>query len=330
MTSRRSFVRASLGTLLTVSLAEVARSAGRPYRIGFLGVTSASTPGALRRVEAFRAGLRALGYVEGADVVVEFRWADGDTGRLARLARELVLLPVDVLVTQGSSGTRAAKDVTSTIPIVMMAVGDAIGAGLVASLARPGGNVTGSTFLGPQIYAKQLELLREAAPHVTRVAVLMNPDNPGNRTALDELEGAARAMKVTLTPIDARGRGDLEGAFRAIAAQRVEGVVVSADALLTANSATIAGLALTNHLPTTSAWWEFAESGGLLVYGANIYDLYGRAPRFVDRILRGTKPADLPVEQPTKFDFAINLKTAKTLGLTIPPALLLRADEVIQ
>jgi len=330
VTSRRSFVQASVGTLLTVSLVKVARPAGRPYRIGFLGVTSASTPGALRRVEAFRAGLHALGYVEGADVVVEFRWADGDAGRLAGLARELVLLPVDVLVTQGSFATRAAKDATSTIPIVMMAVGDAIGAGLVASLARPGGNVTGSTFLGPQIYAKQLELLREAVPRVTRVAVLMNPDNPGNRTVLRELEGAARSMKVTLTPIDARGHGDLEGAFRAMAAQRVDGVVVSADALLTANSATIADLALTHYLPTTSAWWEFAESGGLLVYGANVYDLYGRSPRFVDRILKGAKPADLPVEQPTKFDFVINLKTAKALGLTIPQSLLLRADEVIQ
>jgi len=308
----------------------MARPAGKPYRIGFLGVTSASTPGAARRVEAFRAGLRALGYVEGADVVVEFRWADGEAERLAALARELVLLPVDVFVTQGSSATRAAKDATSTIPIVMMAVGDAIGAGLVASLARPGGNVTGSTFLGPQIYTKQLELLREAVPRVTRVAVLMNPDNPGNRTVLRELEGAARSMKVTMTPIDARGRDDLGGAFRAMAAQRVDGVVVSADALLTANSATIADLALMHHLPTTSAWWEFAESGGLLVYGANIYDLYGRSPRFVDRIFKGAKPADLPVEQPTKFDFVINLKTAKMLGLTLPPSLLLRADEVIQ
>jgi len=227
MTSRRSFIQVSLGTLSTVSLVEMARPAGRPHRIGFLGAASASTPGTLRRVEAFRAGLRALGYVEGADVVVEFRWANGDARRLPELARELVRLPVDVLMTQGSSGTRAAKDATSTIPIVMMAVGDAVGAGLVASLARPGGNVTGSTFLGPQIYAKQLELLREAVPRVARVAVLMNPGNPGNRTALRELEGAARSMKVTLTPIDARGREELESAFRAMAAQRVDGVVVS-------------------------------------------------------------------------------------------------------
>jgi len=329
VTSRRSFIQASLGTVLALLLMEV-RPAGRPYRIGFLGAASASTPGALRRVEAFRAGLRALGYVEGADVVVEFRWADGDARRLSELARELVLLPVDVLLTQGSSGTRAARDATSTIPIVMMAVGDAVGAGLVASLARPGGNVTGSTFLGPQIYAKQLELLGQAVPRVARVAVLMNPHNPGNRTALGELEDAARSMKVTLTPIDVRGRGELESAFRAMAAQRVDSVVVSADAPLIANSAAIADLALAHHLPAASAWWEFVESGGLLVYGANIYDLYGRSSRFVDKILKGAKPADLPVEQPTKFDLAINLKTAKTLGLTIPRSLLVRADEVIQ
>ena len=330
MTNRRSFVQASAVILLTVSLEKGARPAGRPHRIGFLGVTSGSTPGALRRIDAFRAGLRALGYVEGTDVVVEFRWADGDADRLAGLARELILLPVDVLVTQGSSGTRAAKDATSTIPIVMMAVGDAIGAGLVASLARPGGNVTGSTFLGPQIYAKQLELLKQADPRSTRIAVLMNPDNPSNRTVLHELEVAARSMKLTLTPIPARGQRDLEGAFHAMTAQHFDGVVVSADALLTANSTTIAELALTHRLPTASAWWEFAESGGLLVYGANIYDLYSRSLRFVDKIFKGAKPADLPVEQPTKFDFVINLKTAKALGLTIPPSLLVRADEVIQ
>jgi len=330
MTSRRSFIQASLGTLLTVSLVEVAQPAGRPYRIGFLGAASASTPGAVRRVEAFRAGLRALGYIEGVDVVLVFRWADGDARRLPGLARELVLLPVDVLMTQGSSGTHAAKEATSTIPIVMMAVGDAVGAGLVASLARPGGNITGSTFLGPQIYAKQLELLREAVPRVERVAVLMNPDNPGNRITLGELEGAAQSMRVTLTPIDVRGRGELESAFQGMAARRVDVVVVSADAQLIANSATIADLALAHHLPTASTWWEFAESGGLLVYGANIYDLYSRAPRFVDKILKGAKPSDLPVEQPTKFDFAINLKTANKLGLTIPRSLLVRADEVIQ
>ena len=259
-----------------------------------------------------------------------FRWANGDAGRLPELVRELVSLPVDVLMTQGSSGTRAAKEATSTIPIVMMAVGDAIGAGLVASLARPGGDVTGSTFLGPQIYAKQLEFLKEAVPHVARIAVLMNPDNPSNRTVLRELEGAAGSIKVSITPVNARGRGELESAFRTMAAQRVDGVVVTADAPLIANSATIADLALVQRLPTTSAWWEFAESGGLLVYGANIFDLYGRSARFIDKIMRGAKPAELPVEQPTKFDFAINLKTAKALGLTIPSSLLLRADEVIQ
>jgi putative tryptophan/tyrosine transport system substrate-binding protein len=328
---RRRFIGTFAASMLVLPHAGIAQQAGRVYRIGFLGVASASAAVTLRRIEAFRTGMRALGYVEGSNVIIDFRWAEGNADRLAELARDLIRLRVEVLVTQGSTSTRAAKAATSTIPIVMLAVGDAVGAGLVASLARPGGNVTGSTFLGQQIYAKQLELLKEAMPSVARVAVLMNPDNPANRPVLQGMEAVARGMKVVLTEIDARGPAEFEGAFRAMGQHRVDALVVSADAILTTNARAIADLAVRHRLPATSAWSDFTESGGLLGYGPNIYDLYGRAaPRFVDNILRGAKPADLPVEQPTKFDLVINLKTAKVLGLTIPQSLLLRADEVIQ
>jgi putative ABC transport system substrate-binding protein len=327
---RRGFFGAVAATMLVVPHGGIAQQAGRVYRIGFLGVASASASVTRRRIEAFRTGMRALGHVEGSDVIIDFRWAEGDADQLGELARDLIRLRVDVLVTQGSTATRVAKAATSTIPIVMAAVGDAVGAGLVASLARPGGNVTGSTFLGPQLYAKQVELLKEAIPRLARVAVLINPDNPSNRTVIQVMEATAHAMKVVLTEIDARRPAEFEGAFRAMAQHRVDALVVSADVILTANAGAISNLAIRQRLPAASGL-DFAESGGLLGYGPNIYDLYGRAaPRFVDQILRGAKPADLPVEQPTKFDLVINLKTAKVLGITIPQSLLLRADEVIQ
>ena len=317
--------------MLVLPRAGITQQAGRLFRIGFLGVASASASVTMRRIDAFRTGMRALGYAEGSNLTIDFRWAEGDADRLAELARDLIRLRVDVLVTQGSTSTRAAKAATSTIPIVMLAVGDAVGAGLVASLARPSGNVTGSTFLGEQIYAKQLELVKEAIPTIARVALLMNPDNPANRPVLQSLEVVARGMKVVLTEIDARGPAEFEGAFRLMGQQRVDALVVSADAILTTNARAIAGLAVRHRLPATSAWADFTESGGLLGYGPNIYDLYGRAaPRFVDNIFKGAKPADLPVEQPTKFDLVINLKTAKLLGIMIPQSLLLRADDVIQ
>jgi putative tryptophan/tyrosine transport system substrate-binding protein len=331
VTSRRSFVGAVAATMLVLPQAGIAQQTGRVYRIGFLGLASASASVTLRRIEAFRTGLRALGYVEGNNVIIDFRWAEGDADRLAELAGDLIRRRVDVLVTQGSTTTRVAKEATSTVPIVMLAVGDAVGAGLVASLSRPGGNVTGSTFLGQQIYAKQLELLKEAIPSVARVAVLMNPDNPANQPVLQGMEAVARRTKVVLTEIDARGPAEFEGAFRAMSQHRVDACVVSADAVLTTNARAIANLAVRHRLPATSAWSDFTAAGGLLSYGANIYDLYGRAaPRFVDKILKGAKPADLPVEQPTKFDLVINLKTAKALGIAIPQSLLLRADEVIR
>jgi putative tryptophan/tyrosine transport system substrate-binding protein len=306
-----------------------AQPARKVYRIGFLGAASAAAPASKRRVEAFRDGLRKLGYVEGANLVIDFRWAEDDVERLLRLARELLGLGPDVLVSQGSRATRAAKTATSKLPIVMLAVGDAVGAGLVASLAHPGGNITGSSFLAPQIYAKQLELLREAAPHITRVAVLLNPDNPANRAVLQSMDVATRPLKVTVTPIEARSPAGFDQAFGAMARQRLDAIVVSADPMLTANGAAIAQRALAQRLPSASAR-DYAEAGGLLGYGANIVDLYARAPRFVDRILKGAKPGDLPVEQPTHFELVLNLKTAKALGITFGQALRQRADEVIE
>ena len=328
MKRRRAF-RAMAAMLLALPLAGQSQPTGKVYRIGFLGAASASAPTSARRIEAFRKGLRELGYVEGTNVIVELRWADGDARRLPELARDLVLLQVDVLVTQGTTATRTAKEATSTIPIVMLAVGDAIGAGLVASLARPGGNVTGSTFLGPQLYAKQLEMLKHAIPRVARVAVLMNPDNPINRAVIQGMASTASAMKVVLTEFDARGPAEFEGAFRAMAQHQVDAVVVSADPILNASGRAIADLAIRQRLPAASGL-EFAESGGLFGYGPSVNELWGRAPRFVDKILKGANPGDLPVEQATKFELVINLKTARALGLAIPQSLLLRADEVIQ
>lgn len=250
--NRRNFVGAVAVTMLVLSHVAIGQPAGRVYRIGFLGAASASSPTSLRRVEAFRKGLRELGYVEGTNVIVDFRWAEGDAGRLGELARDLVRLRVDVLVTQGTTATRAAKDATPTIPIVMLAVGDAIGAGLVASLARPGGNITGSTFLGPQLYAKQLEMLKQVIPRAARVAVIMNPDNPVNRAVLQGMEGTARAMRVALIEIGARGPPEFAGAFRAMAQHRVDAFVVIADPILNANLRTIADLAIDQHLPAAA------------------------------------------------------------------------------
>jgi putative ABC transport system substrate-binding protein len=234
-----------------------------------------------------------------------------------------------VLVTQGTTATRAAKEATSTIPIVMLAVGDAVGAGLVASLARPEANVTGSTFLSPQLYAKQLEILKQAIPRIERVAVLMNPDNPINRAVTQGMDGTAHAMKVTLTQIEARGATEFAEAFSAMARHRIDAFVVIADPILNANLREIADLAIKQRLAGTSGL-EFAESGGLFGYGPNVNELWGHAPRFIDKIRKGAKPADLPVEQATKFEFVINLRTAKALGIAVPQSLLVRADQVME
>jgi len=313
--------------ILAVPLAPRAQQAGRVYRIGFLGATSPS--GYAPQLEAFRGGLRDLGYVEGKNLVIEFRWAEGNYARLAELAAELVRLKPDVVVTHGGAGTLAAKRATATIPIVMGVAGDAVATGLVDGLARPGGNVTGSSFFFPELNAKRLEVLKEALPRLGRVGVLLNPDNPANLATLRAMEETARSVRVQLQAVEARGLADFEGAFASIVKGRAGGLAVYDDAMLIAEAARIADLARKNRLPTIG-FVEYARAGGLLAFGVNFPELWRRAAGFVDKILSGAKPADLPVEQPTRFELIINLKTAKSLGLSIPQLVLIRADEVIQ
>jgi ABC-type uncharacterized transport system substrate-binding protein len=326
MTRRTFLCGLTLGTL-SVALAAGAQEAGKVYRIGFLGPSSASTHA--NRVEALRAGLRELGYVEGKNILVEYRWAEGKYDRLPDLAAELVHLKVDVLVTFGTPGTLAAKQTTTTIPIVMAGSGDAVATGLVFSLARPGGNITGSTLFIPELMAKRLELLKEAMPRMGRVAVLINPDNSANVPVLKAMEVTARSLKVELQKFEARGRNEFESAFSAMAKSGVGALVVNDDALFNANARAIADLATKKRLPLAGTG-EIAEAGGSIGYGVSFPDEFRRAAVYVDKILKGAKPADLPIEQPTKFELVINLKTAKTLGLTIPQSVLLRADQVIE
>ena len=313
--------------LLIVPLAADAQQPGKVPRIGFLGAASAS--GYAPQLEAFRQGLRELGYVEGRSILIDYRWAEGDYDRLPMLAAELVGLKVEVLVTHGTPGTRAAKGATTTIPIVMAVSGDAVATGLVPSIARPGGNLTGSTFFNPELAAKRLELLKEAVPRITRVAVLLNPDNPVNGPVLQVVGATARALKVEIPQFELRGPGDFEGAFSAMAKRRVEALLIIEDGMLIANARGVADLAAKKRLPSTG-FKEFAEAGGLVGYGVNFPEMFRRAAVFVDKILKGAKPGALPVEQATRFELVVNLKTAKTLGLTIPKPVLVRADTLIE
>ena len=296
--------------------------------IGFLGATSPSTIS--DRVEAFRQGLRELGYVEGKNIVVEYRWAEGKIERLPDLATELVRLKVDVIVSGGNSATQAAKKATNTIPIVMTQVSDPVASGFVASLARPGGNITGLSTLAPEISGKRLELLKEIVPRLSRVTVLGTSNEPGTAQALRETEVAAGAFKVKLQYLDILGPKDIETAFRTAAKGRADAVVALSSPFLLAHRTQVADLAVKSRLPATYYSAEFVEAGGLMSYGVSFPDLYRRAATYVDKILKGAKPADLPVEQPTKFEFIINLKAAKQIGLTISPNVLARADRVIK
>ena len=308
-------------------VAAVAQQSTKFARIGFVGANAAdSLP---QRVEAFRAGLRELGYQEGRDIDIEFRWADGQYERLPALFNELVRRGVDVIVTHGTPGILAAKQATATIPIVMATSGDAEASGLVASLARPGGNVTGLTFFNPELAAKRFELLKEILPSLTEVGLLLNPANPINEPIVPAIKLTAQALRLEVHPFGVRAPADFEGAFVAMAAKRVGAVVVIDDATLIANAPAVARLALQQRLPS-SGWPDYAVAGGLIGYGVSFPDLFRRAAKFVDKILKGAKPADLPVERATKFETIVNLKTAKALGLDVPTAILLRADEVIE
>jgi putative ABC transport system substrate-binding protein len=281
-------------------------------------------------VESLRASLRDLGYEEGKNIAIEFRWAEGKFERLPDLAAELVRLKVDVLVTAGTPGALAAKQATTTIPIVMVGIGDAVGSGVVASLARPGGNITGSTDSVPELMAKLLELLKEIMPRTRRVAVLANPNTPQAwKSTSEAMESTAGSLKVELEKFEARGPSEFESAFSRMARRRVDAVVVPSNVLFNYNVVALADLAAKKRLPSAGVK-AFAEAGGLIGYGLNFPEMDRRAAYFVDRILKGVRPADLPVQQPTKFDLILNLKTAKALGLTIPQSLLLRADQVIE
>ncbi len=326
--TRRKFLLVLGASALTSPLRSFAQQQpAKIHRIGFLGAESAS--GYTSRVNALRAGLRELGYVEGKNIAIEFRWADGKTDRLPELAAELVRLNVDVLVTHAVPGTRAAKQATTTIPIVTAAVADPVALGLVASLARPGSNITGSTFFYAEIIAKRLELLKEAMPRITQVAVLMNPDNPTIGTIFHAMEIAAKPLKVALLRFEARGPNEFEGAFSAMAKKRVDAVALVEDPMFFSNAKGLADLAVKQRLPSIG-FNEFAEAGGVIGYAANNLEMWRRAAYFVDKILKGAKPGDLPIEQPIKFELVINLKTAKALGLKIPQSVLLRADKVIE
>jgi putative ABC transport system substrate-binding protein len=327
MNNRRKLLVALGAGALAAPLTSFAQQKGKIWRIGFLGTASAS--GFARRVEALRAGLRDLGYVEGKNIVIEFRWAEGKYERLPELAAELVRLKVDVIVTHGV-GTRAAKAATTTIPIVMAVSPDPVASGLVASLARPGGNVTGMASFGPEGSAKRLELLKDAFPHTRQVAVLLNPDNPGQiKLVFPAMGAAAKSLKLELHQFGARGPGEFENAFAAMAKKRVDAVVSTDDPVLIANAGAIAKLAAEMRLPSIGLP-EFAEAGGLMAYGADRRDLFRRAATFVDKILKGAKPGDLPIEQATRFETVVNLKTAKALGITIPQLFLMRTDRVIE
>ena len=321
---------------LAVFVAPLAADAQQPkrvYRIGYLQPSPREAT--LHMLKALEEGLRERGYVVGRDIVIEYRFADGKPERLAGLAAELVRLKVDVIVTSLNPVTVAAKQATKTIPIVTTLASDPVGAGLLASLARPGGNITGLTFdVTPEFAGKRLQLLKEFVPRVSRVAVLWNPD-PAIRGFQPEpvfqaLEDAARRLRVTLRMVEVRESGDFERAFDIMISERADGLFVITDPLIFAHRRLIAELAVKNRLPAMFSFREFAEAGGLMSYGPDMRDLYRRAATYVDKILKGAKPADLPVEQPTRFELLVNLKTGKALGVTIPQSVLIRADEVIE
>ncbi len=297
-------------------------------RIGFLGAAFPSSDPA--RHEAFRQGLRALGWVEGKNIAIEYRFAEGKPDRLPELARELVNLKVDLIVTGGPAGTRAVKEANIMIPIVMAQDPDPVGNGFVASFARPGGNITGLSGPSPEISGKHLELLKEIVPKLSRVAVLGNSTEAGNARALRQIELAAGAFRVQLQYLDVRSSTDIETAFRAASKGRADAVLLLGSPIITSHGTQFAALAVKSRLPTIYPFPEFVEAGGLVSYGVSISDLYRRAATYVDKILKGAKPADLPVERPTKFELVINLKTAKQIGLTIPPNISARADKVIR
>jgi len=328
-TGNRKFISSVLGAMfLAVSFPAEAQQRGKVARIGFLAAPSPSFFST--RMNAFREGLYELGHVEGKNISIEYRYAGGKLDRLPALAAELVRLKVDIIVTSSAPGAVAAKNATGTIPVVFVTAGDPVGMGLVTSLARPGGNVTGLTTHAPELSGKRLELLKEVLPRITRVAVLWNPSNPGFSEMLKEMQATSKAHALQLQSLEVRSLEDFEGTFESITKGDSHAIIVVSDPFLNTHSRFILDLAVKHRLPAMYGGPEVVNAGGLMSYGPGFSDQYRRAATYVDKILRGTKPAELPVERPMKFELVINLKTAKQIGLTIPESVLYRVDRVIK
>jgi putative tryptophan/tyrosine transport system substrate-binding protein len=326
---RRQFLALVGGAVAWPIGVSAQQSAAKIRRMGYLADSSSSSLAPL--IEGFRQGLGELGWIEGQNILIDYRFAQGRFDRLPDLAAELVRFKMDIIVAAPTPAAVAAKNATDTIPVVMINVGDPVALGLIASLARPGGNVTGLAYsAGVELFGKQLELLKEIVPTVRRVAILSNPATPVHAFVIKNVEAAAQSLGVELRLLEARGPDEFDGAFAAMAKERAGALLVVADGVFFLHRAKLADLAVKNQLPSMHGIRENVEAGGLMNYGPNFLDQWRRAATFVDKIFKGAKPADLPVEQPTKFELVINLKAAKALGLTVPPSLLARADEVIE
>lgn len=326
MTTRRKLLFAIGAGALAAPFASFAQQQGKVWRVGFL---TAGRPAALGSAGAFRQGMRELGYVEGKNLVIEWRFTDGKVERLPGLAAELVQLKLDVIVAGGTPVTSVVQKATTTIPIVMVNVADPVDSGFIKTLARPGGNITGTSSLTSELSTKHLEMLLSVVPKLSRVAVLVNPDTPPHLATLKNIQAAAQRASVKILPVEARTAQEIENAF-SVMTQQSAGAVIVTGGLFNPHRRRIAELAAKHQLPSIAAARQYAEAGGVMSYGPDLSDTYRRAATYVDKILKGAKPGDLPVEQPTKFALLINGKTAKALGLTIPQSLLIQANEVIQ
>jgi putative ABC transport system substrate-binding protein len=325
--NKKIFRLALIAFLLALSVPADAQQAGKVPRIGILAPGSSAFPTSAYH-DSFRQGLRELGYIEGKNIFIEIRYAEGKQDRLSYIATELIKLKVDVIVTATRPGVLAAKNATSAIPIVFAAAGDPVRAGLVSSLARPGGNITGLSIIETELFGKRLELLKETFPRITRAAHFRDATSPGTGSA--EMQATASALGLQLQSLEVRSAKDFDGAFEAILKERAQALTATASPVISINQLRIVAFAAKNRLPAIYPYREVIDAGGLMFYGVSFSDLFRRAATYVDKILKGAKPADLPVEQPTKFEFVINLITAKQIGVTIPPNVLVRADKVIR
>lgn len=330
MNNRRKLLVALGAGALAAPFSSFAQKPGKVWRVGFLAQRSRPASLDFDIYGAFPRGMREFGYVEGKNLVIEWRFADGKVERLPGLAAELVRLKVDVIVAGATPSVQAAHQATTTIPIVLVAVPDPVGEGFVTSLSRPGRNITGLSTIGTEVSIKQLELLRAMVPKISRVAVLFNPLNPSDSLILEQIHGAAYTTGVTVFPVEASSASQIEAGFGAMTRARTGALIVATDELFYGQRTQIAKLAVRNHLPTIFSDWELTEAGGLMSYGQNLTEHYRRAATYVDKILKGAKPGDLPVEQPTILELVINRKTAKALGINIPNSILLRVDKVIE